>query len=392
MGIEVRQGADRCHVLAAEWPEGAIPIDLTEPEAAAQEIVAAAGANPVDAVIGSDERTVLIAALAARALGLRHNSVDAARAAHDKHRMRQALAASSVPSPAFRLLAADDDPARLALEVRLPCVVKPLLLSGSRGVIRADDPQGFVRAVERLRALLGRPDLRKRRREPGAKSILVEDYVPGFEVAVEGLMQRGVLSVLALFDKPDPLEGPFFEETLYITPSRIEAGTQRAIAECTRRAAAALGLTEGPVHAELRLGPSGPVVIEVAARTIGGLCSRTLRFGAGLSLEELVLRGALGMDTESLEREAGASGVLMIPIPRAGVLRGVRGLDHARSVPSIAGIEITARVGQLLEPLPEGTSYLGFVFARAEAPAEVERALRAAQAALRFDIARDLQL
>ena len=389
LGVDVIQGSDRCHVLAEQWQEGAIPLRFDEPEASARQILEAVSDRDIAAVIGTDERTVLIAAIAARALGLRHNPVEAALAVRDKHRMRERLLRKGVPSPGYTLVSIDDAPEDLARRVTFPCVLKPLLLSASRGVIRADDAPGFVRAFARLRALLDRPEIRHMD-QVASRQALVEDYVPGEEVALEGLLYDGELRVLALFDKPDDLVGPYFEETICVTPSRKPVEAQRAIAATAARAARALGLSHGPIHAELRLGPRGPVIIEAAGRTIGGLCSRALRFGAGISLEELVLRHALGMDVASLAPAPEASGVMMIPIPRAGVLRRVDGIDQARAAPHVEGVEVTARLGQALEPLPEGAAYLGFIFARATDPERVESALRAAHANLRFDIAPEL--
>jgi biotin carboxylase len=263
-----------------------------------------------------------------------------------------------------------------------PCVVKPLMLSASRGVIRADDEAQFVGAVRRLDRILQTSEVSVT--GEAARQILIERFVPGREVALEGLLVKGELHVLALFDKPDPLDGPFFEETIYVTPSRLPATVQAEIASCTSRAAQALGLQDGPVHAELRVNRHGPWVIEVAARSIGGLCSRTLRFGTGLSLEELILRHALGMEVPTLERERRAAGVMMLPVPRAGVLKEVRGQAEALAVPGIDEVAITAHPGQDLVPLPEGASYPGFIFARAESPERVEAALREAHRRLEF--------
>jgi biotin carboxylase len=221
-------------------------------------------------------------------------------------------------------------------------------------------------------------------------AFLVEDFIPGVEVALEGLLTDGELHVLALFDKPDPLDGPFFEETIYVTPSRLPAAAQAAIADCTARAAAALGLRHGPVHAELRLNERGPWLVEAAGRSIGGLCSTVLQFGAGMCLEELILRHAVALPIDSFEREQAAAGVMMIPIPAAGLLRGVAGLEAARAVPRVTGVEITAPLNHTVTPLPEGASYLGFIFARAADPAAAEAALRQAHACLRFDIRREL--
>jgi biotin carboxylase len=305
--------------------------------------------------------------------------------ARNKRLMREALARAGVPSPRFAVFSVEERPRA----ERYPVVVKPLLCSASRGVIRADDDQQLEAAWRRLAALLATPALRAVE-DPDGHKILVEEFVPGPEVALEGILARGRLTVLALFDKPDPLDGPFFEETLYVTPSRHSPSLQAATAEVTARAAAAIGLVEGPIHAELRLSPAGPVVIEVAARSIGGLCSRTLRFGLGSrSLEELVLRHALGEELGPLER-LDAAGVMMIPIPRGGVLQAVDGVDEARAVPLIEDVTVTAKLGEVLLPLPEGASYLGFIFARAGAPAAVEEALREAHRRLRFTVAAKL--
>jgi biotin carboxylase len=269
--------------------------------------------------------------------------------------------------------------------VPFPCVLKPLGLSASRGVIRADNPAGFRAAFERIRALLASPDVR-RLRDEAAGWIQVESFIPGREFALEGIVTCGRMRVLAVFDKPDPLDGPYFEETIYVTPSRLDEPSYRALVAAAARAAAAVGLWHGPVHAEMRLNPEGVWMLDMAARPIGGLCARALRFHGGFSLEELILRHALGEDVSRLEREDQAAGVMMIPIPRAGVLEGVGNLDAALAVPGIESVEITAKCGEKLVPLPEGSSYLGFLFARAGTPEAVEAALRAAHGRLRFRI------
>jgi biotin carboxylase len=299
--------------------------------------------------------------------------------------MRQCLAAAGVPVPRFRPIALKDDPFLAARGVAFPCVLKPLALSASRGVIRANNVDQFIAAIRRIGALLQRADVEAA--GDAAQFLLAEQYVPGVEVALEGLRVRGTLHTLALFDKPDPLEGPFFEETIYVTPSRLPATAQRAIEHVTAAACAALGLDEGPVHAELRVNDAGPWVLEVAARSIGGLCSRTLRFGTGMTLEEIVLRHALGWPIASLTRERRPAGVMMIPIPRAGRLAAVRGVEAAGAVAGIEEVAITAHAGQELVPLPEGWQYLGFIFARADTPDAVEAALRDAHARLAFEIA-----
>jgi biotin carboxylase len=389
LGVEVVVGTDRCHRIEDAFgpTEGLLSIDYRKPEEAADEIAREAARRPIAGVVPADDATAVIAALAAERLGFPQNPSVAARRTANKLAQREALAAAGLPVPGFRDFPLDGGPEVPAASVRYPCVLKPLGLSGSRGVIRADDPASFAAAWGRIASILSAARSERKPRDEGKGSrILVEDFVPGPEVALEGLLREGHLEVLALFDKPDPLDGPFFEETLYVTPSRHPAALQRRVEEVVAGAAAALGLREGPVHAEARLGPSGPVVLEVAARTIGGLCARALRFGAGASLEELVVAHAVGAPLASLRREAGASGVMMIPIPARGILHGVQGLTEARAVPGVVDVMITAPEGRELLPLPEGDSYLGFAFARGGTPEQVEAALRAAHARLSFDV------
>ena len=363
-------------------PEGLVTLDFKDPEHAAQQARTFATSVPIHGVLGVDDDTAVVAAAIARALALRGNAPAAALAARDKHEQRLRFAAAGVPAPRSALHRIADASEALAARVSYPCVLKPLRLSASRGVMRADRPGEFVAAFERLARILAEPEVAACG-EP-ARFFLVEDFVPGAEVALEGLLVAGRLHVLALFDKPDPLDGPYFEETLYVTPSRVPEATQAALAAGAARAAAALGLTEGPVHAELRYNERGVWVIELAARPIGGRCSGALRFTDGSSLEAVIIRHALGMMIGSLERERVASGVMMIPVARAGVLREVRGVAAASAVPLIEEVAITAHRGQALVPWPEGSRYPGFIFARGDTPAAVEAALRAAHGRLEF--------
>ena len=386
LGVDVVCASEKPSTFEAHAPDHLLTVDFADHDAAAASVATlAAGRQPLSAVVGVDDVTTVAAAAIADRLGLRSNPVAAVAAARDKHQMRQCLAAAGVPVPRFRRIALEEDPSVAARDVAFPCVLKPLALSASRGVIRADNVEQFIAAFRRIGALLRRVDV-----EAGGDTtrfLLAEQYVPGVEVSLEGLRVGGTLHTLALFDKPDPLEGPFFEETIYVTPSRLPAATQRAIEDVTAGACAALGLDEGPVHAELRVNDAGPCVLEVAARSIGGLCSRTLRFGTGMTLEEIILRHALGWPIASLTRERRPAGVMMIPIPRAGRLAAVRGVEAAGAVAGIEDIAITAHLGQELVPLPEGWQYLGFIFARADTPDAVEAALRDAHARLAFDIA-----
>ncbi len=380
LGAEVVVASERKQALAGVMGHRALTVSCRNPDQAADRIARLAARKPLDAVVAVDDEGVLVAALAGQRLGLAHNPPDAAARSRDKAAMRRALRDAGVPQPEFQMAGPDVDVAGLAAEVGLPCVLKPVSLSGSRGIIRADDPEAAVVAAKRVRAILADAG-----EDPDAP-LLVERYLPGDEVAVEGLLRGGALEPLAVFDKPDPLEGPYFEETIYVTPSRLPPGTLDTIVRMTADAAAALGLVEGPIHAELRTDGGRAWVLELAARSIGGLCSRSLRFGVGVTLEEVILRHALGLPLEDLRRESAASGVMMIPIPRDGILEEVRGQDRARAVPGIAGLELTIGPGRHVVPLPEGDRYLGFLFARAENPEGVEHALRTAHGHLEIVI------
>jgi biotin carboxylase len=384
LNLEVVVGIDLPETLSEYWhvPLG---LDFANPEASLQTIVEYAREHPIHAIISVDDSATELAARAGTAIGLAHNSPRAAEAARDKLLMRTLMSAGGAPCPIFRAFSLSDDPTWIATQVSYPCVVKPLRLSGSRGVIRANDPDEFVVAFNRLKRLLISEGNTERE-----TSMLVEDFIPGFEVALEGMLTHGRLKVLALFDKPEPLDGPFFEETIYTTPSRLDAGVQEDIARCVATAAASLGLREGPVHAELRVNEQGPWMLEIAGRSIGGLCSTILEFGSGMCLEELILRHATGQEISSIERDNDAAGVMMIPIPSAGILKDVHGVEEALQVPLITGVEITAKLNYPLVPLPEGASYLGFIFARGETPDGVEEAIRSAHRLLRFEIRREI--
>src|SRR5512137_301128 len=389
LGVEVVVGTDRCHRIEEAFgpSEGLLSLDYRNPEEAAVEIEREAARRPISGVVPADDGTAVIAALALERLGLPRNPPAAARRTANKLAQREALSAAGLPVPRFQPFPLAGGPEAPAEAVPYPCVLKPLGLSGSRGVIRADDPASFREAWRRIQAILAAARSERKAREDGAGSqILVETFVPGPEVALEGLLRGGRLEVLALFDKPDPLDGPYFEETLYVTPSRHSSAAQAQVERIVAAAAAALGLREGPIHAEARLGPAGPVVLEVAARTIGGLCARALRFGAGTSLEELVVAHAMGLPIASVRRETGASGVMMLPIPGRGVLHGVGGVEGARAVPGVEDVVVTAPEGREVVPLPEGDAYLGFLFARGETPDAVEGSLREAHRRLSFDI------
>ncbi len=334
--------------------------------------MAFASTRPLDAIVAVDDSGTPLASAASERLGLPHNPLPAVLTASNKVMTRRAMRNAGIPTPRFLPFSVETVPVDVASTIRYPCVIKPVDRSGSQGVIRVDEPVAFPEAFTRVAAIVRSCD------RPRDESLLVEDFVPGREVAVEGLLRGGELEVLAIFDKPDPLDGPFFEETIYVTPSRLDAQTQAAIVRSTASATRALGLREGPVHAELRINEANISVLEVAPRSIGGLCSRTLRFGAGLSLEELILRHAAGLPMPAHDRERRAAGVMMLPIPGGGRLQEVRGQEDARTVPGVESLVVTVPTGERLVPLPEGDRYLGFLFARSDDPAGVETALREA--------------
>ena len=372
---EVVVASDQSHVLAETMGDRALRIDLAHPEAAAERLATHAERKPFDAIVGIDDRGVEIAALASQRLGLRHSPPAAVAATRNKARLRAILeGAADVRQPRWTVVGDPAEAARAAATIGFPVVVKPVSLSASRGVIRADDEEEALAAAERSLAIVAEAG-----EEP---ELLVERYVDGEEVALEGLVRDGTLVPLALFDKPDPLVGPFFEETLYTTPSRLPSAVQTRIEEAAQAVVDGVGLSEGPVHAEFRLGGDDVWVLELASRTIGGLCGSILRFGLDMSLEEVVLRQALDLPLHALARESTATGVMMLPVARAGTLVEVAGVDAARAVPGIEGVEVTVRAGQTVRPLPEADRYLGFAFARDRTPEAVEESLRTAYAKL----------
>lgn len=398
LGCQVVLGTDRCHVLEDPWRDAALPLRFERADEAVTEIEEFARAKPLSAILAAGDRPTPTAARAAQALGLLSHPPEAADICRDKYRSRERLREAGLNVPEFRRFPVDAAPWEPLASggINFSCVLKPLALSASRGVIRANNSQEFMAAFERIRALLRSPDVGVLREET-SNFIQVETYIEGQEIAVEGIMERGRLRLLAIFDKPDPLEGPYFEETIYTTPSRLAGETQQQVVQALTRAVGALGLYHGPLHAELRIDSRGVWVLEIAARSIGGLCSKALRFRIPLvdenvSLEELLIRLALGMDVSRVFREDTASGVMMIPIPQAGFYQETQGIEQAWEIPGIEEVTITAKSQQKLVPLPEGSSYLGFIFARGHSPEFVEDALRGAHEKLQFVITPELPI
>ena len=370
LGMDLTLATDRCHVLDDPWGDRAVAVKF---DRIAQSVETLRGFE-FDGVAAVGDRPALLAAEAAAALGIPFHPPAAACACHDKYVARQLYQAAGMQVPWFTRAEFTGDARALARSVPYPCVLKPLGLSASRGVIRANDEAEFVAAFRRIERL-------------GESRLQVESYIPGREFAIEGLVTASEFQPIAIFDKPDPLEGPFFEETIYVTPSREPESVQRALVETAAQAVRALGLSHGPVHAELRYNAGGAWMLETAARPIGGLCAKALRFSGGVPYEELILQHAVGEDVSGAPLDGPSSGVMMIPIPKAGVYESVDGLEEAASVSRIEEVIVTAQPGQELIPLPEGASYLGFIFARGESADRVEAALRQAHAKLRFQIA-----
>lgn len=377
LGVELTLATDRCHVMDDPWGDHAVAVKFGDSEESAESL-APLTHERFDGVAAVGDRPAVLAAQAAEMLGLPFHPRAAAQACGDKFLTRQMFLTAGMPVPSFFRATFDEDAHTLAERAPYPCVLKPLGLSASRGVIRADNPAGFVKAFERIRKM-------------GERELQVESYIPGREFAVEGLATNGNFRAIAIFDKPDPLEGPFFEETIYVTPSRESDDVQRELTRTVARAVCALGLRHGPVHAELRYNAEGAWMLEAHARPIGGLCAKAVRLTGGVPLEEAILRHAVGEDVSGLQLEEGASGVMMIPIPKGGVFHSATGVEDAARVCGVDDVIVTAKAGQRLIPLPEGASYLGFIFARGAEPAAVEQALRTAHGKLRFEIATALE-
>ena len=390
LGVQLLYVTDRCHQLEDPWGDHAIAVHFENPEVAAYTVMEAVRTLNVRAILALGDRPAAAAAYAARGLGVRNNHPAAVEACRSKLRMREVFGDAGLRVPWFRTLPIDPAPEPVLLGISYPCVLKPLSLSASQGVVRANNREEFLAAAARVRRLLKSPEVLATR-EPNLDQMLVESYIPGREVAVEGILTDGVLRILAIFDKPDPLEGPYFEETIYLTPSRLPDAQQRAIEQCAVAAVRSLGLSHGPVHSEFRINQDGVWPLEVAPRPIGGLCARALRFlpdGAcePIGLEELILRHALELPGWNSPREKIASGVMMIPVCRSGILEKVSGEDLARSVPGINELIITARLRDPIAAWPEGSSYLGFLFARGNTAGIVEHSLREAHKKLNFTI------
>lgn len=391
LGVELVFVTNRCHQLEDPWGDRAIAVHFESPEAAAHTVLEAMRGAQVDGIMALGDRPLIAAAYVARGRGLAYNHPAAVEACRSKLRMREVFSDAGLRGPWFQTVSLNPPPEPALLGIKYPCVLKPLSLSASQGVVRANNRDEFLAAAARIKKLLASPEILATR-EPTLGAMLVEGYIPGKEVAVEAILTEGRLRILAIFDKPDPLEGPYFEETIYVTPSRLSAATQQAIETCTQSAAFALGLSHGPVHAEFRINEAGVWPLEIAPRPIGGLCAQSLRFvlektGEQMGLAELLLRHALELPGREALRECDASGVMMIPVPASGRFEGIDGEAAALATPGITELHIAARLHDVIATWPEGSSYLGFLFARCTSPEEVEHALWEGHKKLRFHIA-----
>lgn len=386
VNVEVVVASDHRQALASLVPDTTLNLNFRDLDSIRKRVLEFAAKKPFAAILGVDDTSAYIAAVAADALGIIHNPLSAVAAARNKFLMRQKIAAAGLPAPNFRLFSLKKKAARLAEKISYPCVLKPTFLSASRGVTRVNTPVEFVAAFEDIRRLLSNPEVKARAYDAEADQVLAEDYIPGVEVAVEGILLDGELKTLAIFDKPDPLEGPHFVETIYVTPSRLPGYVLREISHAAAQAARALGLKSGPIHAEVRINEDNAYVVEIAARSIGGWCSRVLKFQEGVTLEELILRQAVGEDVRHYQRESTAAGVMMVPVPRAGILKEIRGIEAARKQDGVVDVFITIPTNQHVLPMPQGGKYLGFIFARGEAPEEAEEALRNAYHQLEINV------
>lgn len=397
LGVDLSFVTDRCHQLDDPWGDRAIPVHFESPEVAAYEVLQAVRSSNTtpDGILALGDRPAVAAAYVARGLALPYNHPAAVEACRSKLRMREIFREAGLPTPWFRSVSLHPAPEPALLGISYPCVLKPLSLSASQGVVRANSRAEFLAAAERIRRLLASPEIAATR-EPHLDQIIVEGFIPGKEVAVEGLITDGALRVLAIFDKPDPLEGPYFEESIYVTPSRLSEAQRRAIEYRATEAVCALGLSHGPIHAEFRINDEGSWPLEVAPRPIGGLCARALRFvdrrgrvgspTEAIGLEELLLRHSVSLPGSDAQRESRASAVMMIPVPRSGILESIAGEKEARATANITELHITARLHDYISAWPEGSSYLGFLFAQANTPANAEAALREAHANLKFTL------
>ena len=377
LDLKVLVITDKSQVFSEYFPEKVITINFEQWQESIEKIRAWSVKFDLKAVIGVDEESIILAANLSEFLGIKHNSLESVKLTKDKYLMRKALKDSGLKSPWFKRFSVNETPKDIVTEISFPCVLKPTFLSASQGVIRADNVSEFCISFEILSGLLSQEEMKIQGGDQ-ANWILVEEYISGKEVSIEGIVNEGKLKELAIFDKPEPLEGPTFPETIFITPALLSEQLQISLLETAQTALEALGIIKGPVHVELRINKNGNYILECAARSIGGLCSKVLEFKGGMSLEELILRSALGRNIEKTNLVGKAKGVMMLPTEKRGILREIRGAEAALSMKGITEMEITIKPGEMLEPLPTGGRYLGFLFAEGKDQYSVIKDLKTA--------------
>jgi len=371
LGLNTIIASEGKYSLITEVHNG-LHIDLDDVSASTHVILTEAERQPFAGVLGCDDSTVELAASVASHLGLPHNPPSAAIISRRKDLARQRLAESQCSAPKHLLIDLHAPLEGQVSTMSWPAVLKPINMSASRGVIRVESQVDFAAACERIAKITNEST------DPFERShLLVEQYIDGIEVAFEGYLYDAQLQVLAIFDKPDPLVGPYFQETIYVTPSTLDKVIQHRIKRRVAEACHAFGLTTGPVHAELRIDHEDAWIIEVASRTIGGDCGRSLDNGLDMSIEEMAISLAIGKKLTT-GQVTEATGVMMIPILTSGLLRRVEGLEEARRVPGIDKVDIVLPYGHELVPLPEGNQYLGYIFAHGEESETVTQSLREA--------------
>ena len=375
LDLKVLVISDKSQVFSGKYPDNLIIMNFHHWKDRLDEISEWSERNGLKAVIGVDEESIVLAANISNYLNKEHNPVDSVLLTKNKYLMRIELKKAGICSPWFKRFPVHESPKKIINEIIFPCVIKPTFLSASRGVIRVNTIKELSDGFKTLNDLLSLEEIRKR---GGDQSdwILVEEYIPGKEVAIEGIVSEGKLKVLAVFDKPEPLVGPTFEETIFVTPSILPEKTLYSLFETAEIAVNTLGIVKGPVHIEIRINSSGNYILECASRSIGGICSNVLEFHGGMSLEELILRSYLGRNVEKTKLTDTARGVMMMPNEKSGILKEIRGVEDALNVKGVTDLQITLKPGENLEPLPKGDRYLGFIFAEDKDQELVIKALK----------------
>lgn len=377
LSLDVTIASQGKHSLVTEVADG-LHVNFDDTESALKEIIKENNKKPFAGILGSDDQTVELAAQAAKVLHLPHNPPEAAQYSHRKDLARAKLTLADRNVPFHCLLNLTKPIKNQIIDLPLPCVVKPLNMSASRGVIRVDNTEQLKVACERLRPILAdSPNIFEQ------THILIEAYIDGIEIAYEGYLQNKKLNTITIFDKPDQLTGPYFAETIYVTPSSLDNDLQLAIKMEIEKSCKAYGLVTGSIHAECRIDKNNKVwILEIASRTIGGDCARILD-NNNYSLEEMAILLSIGKNI-TIKKSKKARAVMMIPIKQKGLLKRVEGLSLANKVKHIDSIDIIINQGHELIPLPEGNQYLGYIFSSADTSEKATEAIRMAYDILTF--------